>query len=124
MLEINAAAQVTERVEKNMNVDFHVTTPPPSISQSPPPPSHCTVSFALHYVQDKAALFRAAESGDVAAVRRLLDAYVDINSTDEVCIITKYVSHVCRVHMYGVLSVSKFTETLFKQKSLCGMHKT
>ena len=52
-------------------------------------------SFALHYVQDKAVLFRAAESGDVATVRRLLDAHVNINSTNEVYIIMKHVSHKC-----------------------------
>ena len=43
------------------------------------------MSFDLHYVQDKAALFQAAKSGDVATIRRLLDAHVDVNSTDEVC---------------------------------------
>ena len=58
-------------------------------------------SFALHYAQDKAALFRAAGAGDVAAVRRLLDAHVDINSTDEVCIMYIMCAGCIRLHCDG-----------------------
>ena len=42
-----------------------------------------TVSFTLQ--QDEAALYRAVESGDVAAVRRLIEDHVNVNCTNEVC---------------------------------------
>jgi len=31
------------------------------------------------------ALFKAARSGDLEAVKTLIDAHVDVNSTQEVC---------------------------------------
>ena len=43
--------------------------------------------FALkyYYVQDEAALLQAAASGDVAAVRRLIQSQINVNATDKVC---------------------------------------
>ena len=44
----------------------------------------CIVLFALQYAQNEAALYRAAVSGDVAAVRGLIENHVNVNCTQEV----------------------------------------
>jgi len=46
--------------------------------------TYCTVLFALRSAQNEAALYQAAVSGDVAAVRRLIEDHVNVNSRDEV----------------------------------------
>ena len=42
-----------------------------------------TVSFL--YQEGKSALLRAAETGNISAVKRELSGHTDVNSQDEVC---------------------------------------
>ena len=64
----------------------------------PLPSLHHITMYILYnyYKQDEAALRRAALSGDVAAVKKLVDSKVNINCTDEVSNITVSIHFTCK----------------------------
>lgn len=68
-----------------------------------------TASFVQQYVQEEAALFQAANNGDLATVRKLIEAQVNVNSIQEVC----------SRHMLCVLSMCKCR---FRDNNKCKKH--
>ena len=72
----------------------------------PLPSLHHITMYILYnyYKQDEAALRRAALSGDVAAVKRLVNSKVNINCTDEVSNITVSIHFICKCVFYRALT--------------------
>jgi len=70
------------------------------------PHTHHSITVHSHvltlHVQDQEALFQAAAYGDVATVRRLVQARINVNCTQEVCSVLYFTDLSCTCVRYEI----------------------